>query len=195
MRLPSNQVDLRYEVYVSAVHKLARKKGTQPHVCFVDLTKVCDSADREPMGTVPKQFGVPHKMLAIIHQFHDGMRAPVRMNDRTCSDWFDVGQGLGQRCNTAAVQSFLRRNAHCVSRRVRQKRRGDGGHGKDQEKPREKGEVTTTDAAELLRGMLYADDAGIVSLSPEILEKMMSTTVCISGLFGLTASVLKTKIV
>lgn len=39
-------------------------------------------------------FDVRTKMLEIIRQFHDGMRVRVRMDDRTSSDWFDVGQRI-----------------------------------------------------------------------------------------------------
>jgi len=42
---------------------------------------------------------VPDKMLAIIRQSHDDMRARVKTNDGRCSDWFDVDQGLRQGCN------------------------------------------------------------------------------------------------
>ena len=38
-------------------------------------------------------------MISVIRQFHDdGMRACVRLNDRVCSEWFAVEQGLRQGC-------------------------------------------------------------------------------------------------
>ena len=37
-------------------------------------------------------------MIAIIQQFHDGMRACVRPDDGACSDWFEVEQGQRQGC-------------------------------------------------------------------------------------------------
>ena len=37
-------------------------------------------------------------MLAVIQQFHDGTRARVRPDDGVCSDWFEVKQGLRQGC-------------------------------------------------------------------------------------------------
>ena len=37
-------------------------------------------------------------MIAVIRQFHDGMRACVRPDDGVCSDWFEVEQGLRQGC-------------------------------------------------------------------------------------------------
>ena len=45
-----------------------------------------------------------------------------------------------------------------------------------------------------LWGMLYADDAGIVSQSPEQLEKMMGVIVIVCAAFGLTVSEAKTEI-
>lgn len=42
--------------------------------------------------------GIPPNLLAVKHQFYDGMRGRTRMNDGTCSDWFDMGQGLRQGC-------------------------------------------------------------------------------------------------
>ena len=42
------------------------------------------------------------------------------------------------------------------------------------------------EAAQTLWGMLYADDAGIVSRSPERLEKMMTVIVTVCAAFGLT---------
>ena len=43
--------------------------------------------------------------------------------------------------------------------------------------------------------MLYADDAGIASRSPEGLEKMMTVIVTACAAFGLTVSEAKTEIV
>ena len=41
--------------------------------------------------------GVP-EMIAVIRQFHDGMQARVRIDNGKLSDWFEVTQGLRQRC-------------------------------------------------------------------------------------------------
>ena len=42
--------------------------------------------------------GVPEEVIAVIHQFHDGMQARVRIDDGELSDWFEVTQGLRQGC-------------------------------------------------------------------------------------------------
>ena len=40
----------------------------------------------------------PAKILTVIRQSHDGMRARVRTDDGEHSKWFDVTQGLRQGC-------------------------------------------------------------------------------------------------
>ena len=42
-------------------------------------------------------------MISVIRQFHDGMRARVRLDDRACSGWFAVEQGLRQGCVLAPL--------------------------------------------------------------------------------------------
>ena len=59
--------------------------GVEETVCFNDLTKAYDSVDRTFLWTVLVRFGAPHNMISVIHHFHDGMRACVRLDDRVCS--------------------------------------------------------------------------------------------------------------
>ena len=49
-------------------------------------------------GAVLARAGVPSVMIDVIRQFHDGMRARVRMDDGELSEWFEVTQGLRQGC-------------------------------------------------------------------------------------------------
>ena len=87
---------------VRRLQELARKKRIPLDVCFVDLTKAYDSVDRTLLWTVLARFGVPQIMISVIRQFHDDMRACVRLDDRVCSRWFAVEQGL-QRCVLAPL--------------------------------------------------------------------------------------------
>ena len=66
------------------------------------------------------------------------------------------------------------------------KKRGAGG----------RGEVTAGEPVLVtpLWGMLHADDAGVVSQSPEQLRKMMGVIVVVCAAFGLTVSEAKTEI-
>ena len=74
---------------VRRLQELARKKDTPLFMCFIDLTKAYDSVDRTLLWTVLARFGIPPRMLAVIRQFHDGMRACVRLDGGECSDMFD----------------------------------------------------------------------------------------------------------
>ena len=58
------------------------------------------------------------------------------------------------------------------------------------------GEATAEESvlATPLWGMLYADDAGVVSQSPEQLRTMMEVVVVVCTAFGLTVSETKTEI-
>ena len=44
------------------------------------------------------RFGVPEKMLTVLRQFREGMRARVRTDNGDHSEWFGVTQGRRQRC-------------------------------------------------------------------------------------------------
>ena len=73
------------------------------YVCFIDLSQAYDSVDRTPLWTALARFGVPQNMISVIRQFHNGMRACVRLDDRVCSGWFAVEQGLRQGCVLAPL--------------------------------------------------------------------------------------------
>ena len=108
--LPEEQSGLRPNrsttdrmVVIRRLQELARKKRIPLYVCFIGLTKAYDSVDRTLLWTVLARFGVPHIMISIIRQFHDGMRACVRLDDRVCSRWFAMEQGLRQGCVLAPL--------------------------------------------------------------------------------------------
>ena len=82
---------------VRRLQELGRARKIPPYTCFIDLQKAYDSVDRELLWVVLARFGVPEKMLTVIRQFHEGMRARVRTDDEH-SERFDVTQGLRQGC-------------------------------------------------------------------------------------------------
>ena len=70
---------------IRRLQELARKKRIPLYVCFIDLTKAYDSVDCNLLWTVLARFGVPQNIILVIRQFHDGMRACVRLDDKVCS--------------------------------------------------------------------------------------------------------------
>ena len=61
------------------LQELARKKRIPLYVCFINLTIAYDSVDRTLLWTVLARFGVPHNIISVVRQFHDGMRACARL--------------------------------------------------------------------------------------------------------------------
>ena len=140
-------------------------------------------------------------MISVVRQFHDGMRACVRLDDRVCSRWFAVEQGCRQGCVLAPLpfNIFFAAVINVVSTRfkadkgimdalvyMRKKRRTGG-----------RGEETAGESvpATPLWGMPCADAAGVVSQSPEQLRNIMGMVVVVCAAFVLTVSEAKTEIV
>ena len=110
-------------------------------------------------------------------------------------------QGLGQGCVLAPLlfNIFFAAIINVASTRFKadrgimdalvhlRKKRGAGG--------RREATAGESALATPLWGMLHADDAGVVSQSPEQLRKMMGTIVVVCVAFGLTVSEAKTEIV
>ena len=136
------------------------------------------------------------------------MQACVRLDDGECSDKFDVGQGLRQRCVLApllfnmfftavlrvAEKRFLADaaitdNMVQLQRKEEGEKKGNSRTGKVDGRRGKEGEEV-----QRLWGMLYADDAGIVSRSSEGLERMMTVIATACSSFGLTVSEAKTEI-
>ena len=71
---------------VRRLQEIRRKAGVSLFMCFIDLQKAYDTVDRSLLWQVLTRIGVPPQMIAVIRQFHDGMRACVRPDDGVCSD-------------------------------------------------------------------------------------------------------------
>ena len=83
---------------VRRVQEIRRKAGVSRLMSFIYLQKAYDTVDHTLLWQVLTRIGVPPQMIAVIRQFHDGMRACVRPDDGVCSDWFEMEQGLRQEC-------------------------------------------------------------------------------------------------
>ena len=185
-------------VVVRRLQELARKKRIPLYVSFIDLTKAYDPVDRTLLWSVLARFGVPHNMISVIRQFHDGMRACVRLDDRVCLGWFLVEQGLRQGCVLAPLlfNTFFAVVINVASMHFKaDKDIMDAlAHMRKKNGARGRGEATAEESvlATPFWGMLYADDAGVVSQSSEQLRKMMGVIVVVCDF---NASEAKTDII
>ena len=171
--------------------KLGRKARVPLFLCFIDQQKACDSDDRTLLCQVLAHVGTPPQMMEVICQFHDGMRACARSDDGRCSEWFEVAQGHLQGC----VLSPLLFNVFftAIFLVVLERLSKDAGILADlthlQEQPSKVGPETALECVRrAIWGMLYADDACIVSRSPRGLGRMMAIFVEVFGTFSLTIS-------
>ena len=151
---------------VRRLQEIGRKAGMSLFRCFIDLQKAYDTVDRTLLWQVLTRIGVPPQIIAVSQQFHDGMRDCVRPDDGVCWDWFEVEQGLRQGCvlsslmfniffaavPTAVLQRFSEETA-ILAELVHLK-----------EPPTSMGLEPAMDyVRRAMWGMLYADDACIVS--------------------------------
>ena len=133
---------------VRRLQEIWRKAGVSLFMCFIDLQKAYDTVDRTLLWQVLNRIGVPPQMIAVIQQFNDGMRACVWPDDGVYSNWFEVEQGL----LTVVLQRFSEEPA-ILAELVHLK-----------EPPTSTGPEPAMDyVRRAVWGMLYADDACIVS--------------------------------
>ena len=155
-------------------------------MCFIDLQKAYDTVDRTLLWQVLTRIGVPPQMIAVIQQFHDGMRTCVRPDDGVCSDWFEVKQGLRQGCVLPPLlfNIFFAAVLNVVLAELVHMKEPSTSMGP---------EPAMDYVRRAVWGMLYADDACIVSRSPQGLAKMMEVIVEVCRAFALTVSAKKTE--
>ena len=177
------------------MQELGRERKSILYTCFIDLQKAYASVDGELLWKVLTRFGVPAKMPAVIRQFHDSMGACVRTDNGEYSKLFSVTQGLRQGCVLSPLpfHVFFAAAIHVVLVRFSE----------DEDIVRELvrleedvvvgKEVPLACVRRAVWGMLFADDAGIVSKSAEGLAKMMTVIVTVFEAAGLTVSEKKTE--
>ena len=181
---------------VRRLQEVGRKAGVSLHMCFVDLQKAYDTVVRTLLWQVLTRIGVPPQMIAVIRQFHDGMRACVRPDDGVCSDWFEVKQGLRQGCVLSPLlfNIFFAAVLNVVLQRFSEEPAILAELVHLKEPSTSMGPEPAMDyVRRAVWGMLYADDACIVSRSPQGLAKMMEVIVEVCRAFGLTVSAKKTE--
>ena len=181
---------------VRRLQEVGRKAGVSLHMCFVDLQKAYDTVDRTLLWQVLTRIGVPPQMIAVIRQFHDGMRACVRPDDGVCSDWFEVEQVLRQGCVLSPLlfNIFFAAVLNVVLQRFSEEPAilAELVHLKEPSTSMGP-EPAMNYVRRAVWGMLYADDACIVSRSPQGLAKMMEVIVEVCRAFALTVSAKKTE--
>ena len=141
------------------------------------------------------------KMVIIIRDVHEGMRARLRTDDGQHLEWFYVTHRAAARLRAITVTAGQRvlRCSCCVSRRTgtlqhrRSHRKGSLVQLKDVAVVGTEEQEQLAPVRRAVWVMLYANDAGVVSQSAEGLAKTMAVPVTVFEAAGLTVSEKKTE--
>jgi hypothetical protein len=165
--------------------------------CFIDLRKAYDSVDRDALWMVLKWYGVDGHLLKMIQLLYGDLMATVRVGDER-SDKIDLKSGVKQGC----VLSPILFNIYLdyVMRQAMSKMKEKGvkimmGEENDWDDPVKKGNRRQDRDEMDISALLYADDTSLVATSYDDLcdmIKVLDDTMCE---WGLTISIIKTKIV
>ena len=133
-------------------------------------------------------------MISTVRQFHDDMRACVRLDNRVCSGWFAVEQGLHQEGCVLAPLLFnivaavinvastrFKADKHIMHALVHPRKK-NGAVGRGKQLPE------SHSWRRRLGGGFILTMPGVVSQLPEQLGKMMGVIVVVCAVFGLTVS-------
>ena len=178
---------------VRRLQEVGRKAGVSLFMCLIDLQND-DTVDRTLLWQVLTRIGVLPQMIAVIRQFHDGIRVCVRPDDGICSDWFEVEQGLRQGCVLSPLlfNIFFAAVLNVILQRFRENPAIFAELVYLKEPLTSMGPEPAMDyIRRAVWGRLYADDACIVSRSPQGLAKMMEIMVEVCRAFALTVSAKK----
>ena len=181
---------------VQRLQGLGTKAGVPLFQCFVDLQKAYDSVDRTRFWRVLACFGVAPQMIEMIRQFHDRMRACVRTDGRSMLRVVRGGAEApsGMRSFPAAVQRLLRSDNPVALEKFSDDAYILADLVHLQEQPSKVGPKTALgNVPRTYWGILYTNEACIVSRSPRGLERMMAAFVEVFGILGLTISESRTE--
>ena len=166
------------------------------YVSFVDLTKAFDTVSRKGMWHIMERLGCRPRFLNMVIQLHDDQRGQVRLNG-DLSEPFAISNGVKQGCVLAPTlfsiffSMMLRQATEDLNDddSIYIRYRLDGNlfnlrrlqaHTKTQE--------------QLIRDLLFADDAALVAHTERSLQRLTSCFAEAAQLFGLEISLKKTEV-
>ena len=173
-----------------------REQNKGLYVSFVDLTKAFDTVSRKGMWQIMERLGCPPRFLNMVILLHDDQRGQVRLNG-DLSEPFAISNGVKQGCVLAPTlfsiffSMMLRQATEDLNDddSIYIRYRLDGNlfnlrrlqaHTKTQE--------------QLIRDLLFADDAALVAHTERALQRLTSCFAEAAQLFGLEISLKKTEV-
>ena len=174
-----------------------REQNRGLYVTFVDLTKAFDTVSRNGLWQILKRLGCPPKFLNMVIQLHEDQHGQVRLNG-DLSEPFPITNGLKQGCVLAPTlftiffSMMLKQATEGIvddEDTVYIRYRLDGSLFNLRRL-----QAHTKTREQLIRDLLFADDAALVAHSERALQCLTSCFAEAAQLFGLQVSLKKTEV-
>jgi len=173
-----------------------REQNKGLYITFVDLTKAFDTVSRNGLWLILNRLGCPQKFLNMIMQLHEGQYGQVRLNENL-SEPFPITNGVKQGCVLAPTLfsiffSMMLKQAIADledDEFVYVRYRFDGSLFNLRRL-----QAHTKVHEQLVKDLLFADDAALVAHSERALQLITSCFAEAAQLFGLEVSLKKTEV-
>ena len=176
------------------IQEKCREQQMPLYFTFIDLTKAFDLVSRDGLFKVLPKIGCPPKLQSMIESFHTGMKGTVQFNGSS-SEPFNIRSGVKQGCVLAPtlfgiVFSLLLKHAFGNSPEGAYLQTRSDGRLFNLSRLKAKTKVRNI----LIRDMLFADDAAIVTHTEQDLQSLMDRFSQACKDFSLTISLKKTNV-
>ena len=171
-----------------------REQHVPLYIAFIDLTKAFDLVSRDSLFKVLPKIGCPPKLQSMIESFHTDTKGTLQFND-SFSDPFEIRSGVKQGCVLAPMLFvtvfglLLKHVLDATTEGIYFRTRSD-----DRLFNLARLRAKTKVRKDLIRDMLFADDAAVATHTQEELQSLTDCFPHACKHFGLTISVTKTNV-
>ena len=171
-----------------------REQHMPLYIAFIDLTKAVDLVSRDGLFKVLPKIGCPPKLQSMIESFHSDTKGTVQING-SFSETFEIRSGVKQGCVLAPMLFgtvfglLLKHVLDTTTEGIYFRTRLD-----DSLFNLSRLRVKTKVRKDLIRDMLFADDAAFATHTQEELQSLMDCFSQACKDFGLTISLKKTNV-
>ena len=198
---PESQCGFRAErstIYMIFSLRQLQEKCREQHmplyIAFIDLTKAFDLVSRDGIFKVLPKIGCPPKLQSMIESFHTDTKGTVQING-SFSETFEIRSGVKQGCAIAPMHFgtcfglLLKHVLDTTTEGIYFRTRSD-----DRLFNLVRLRAKTKFRKDLIRDMLFADDAAVATHTQEELQSLMDCFSQACKDFELTISLKKTNV-